>query len=85
MSNNEHESEGQARIQLSGLWKKKSQNGKSYYSGNLGSAQLQLWPNTYKEEGDKRPDLILYVVKRPPKPKPQEAENTATTSDEVPF
>jgi len=82
MSNNK--GEGQARIQLSGLWKQETQSGKAYYSGNLDpSVQLQLWPNKFKEEDDKRPDLILYVVKREPKKKPAEKEDKS--SDEVPF
>lgn len=83
MSNN-HEGEGQARIQLSGLWKQESKSGKVYYSGNLGTAQLQLWPNKYKEEGDNRPNMILYLVSRPRKPKPAEVQETRS-DDEVPF
>lgn len=82
MSNNKRE--GQARIQLSGLWKQQNQSGKVYYAGDLGpGAQLQLWPNKFKEEGDKRPDLILYLVKRGPKKKGDEREEKP--SDEVPF
>jgi len=61
----DNEKESGARIQLSGLWKQESKSGKAYYSGSLGpSVQLQLWPNKFKEEGDKGPDLILYLVKR---------------------
>lgn len=82
MSNNK--SEGQARIQLSGLWKQESRAGKTYYSGSLGpGAQLQLWPNKFKEEGDKRPDLILYIVKREPKKKPEDKEDKS--NEEVSF
>lgn len=86
MSDNEKESG--ARIQLSGLWKQESKAGKAYYSGNLGpNAQLQLFPNQYKEEGDKRPDLILYLVKREhkkkPEDKPQEPKDPG--DDSVPF
>jgi len=81
---NDNEKESGARIQLSGLWKQESRTGKTYYSGSLGpSVQLQLWPNKFKEEGDKRPDLILYLVKREPKKKPAESESKST--DEVPF
>ena len=81
---NDNEKESGARIQLSGLWKQESRTGKTYYSGSLGPAvQLQLWPNKFKEEGDKRPDLILYLVKREPKKKPDESESKST--DEVPF
>ncbi len=83
MSDN-NEKESGAMIQLSGLWKQESRSGKTYYSGSLGpGAQLQLWPNKFKEEGDKRPDLILYIVKREPKKKP--AENESKSTDEVPF
>ena len=85
MSNNEHEGEALNRIQLSGLWKQESKAGKVYYSGSLGQTTLQLWPNKYKEEGDKRPDLILYIVKRKPKPRPTEQTEGARTDDEVPF
>ena len=81
---NDNEKESGARIQLSGLWKQESRTGKTYYSGSLGpGAQLQLWPNKFKEEGDKRPDLILYLMKREPKKKPDESESKST--DEVPF
>ena len=80
----DNEKESGVRIQLSGLWKQESRAGKTYYSGNLGpSVQLHLWPNKFKEEGDKRPDLILYLVKREPKKKPAESESKST--DEVPF
>ena len=82
--NNENEKGSGARIQLSGLWKQESRSGNTYYSGSLGpSAQLQLWPNKFKEKSDKRPDLILYIVKREPKKKPAESESEST--DEVPF
>ena len=81
---NENEKERGAMIQLSGLWKQESRTGKTYYSGSLGpSVHLQLWPNKFKEEGDKRPDLILYLVKREPKKKLDESESKST--DEVPF
>jgi len=78
------EKESSSMIQLSGLWKQESKSGKTYYSGSLGpSVQLQLWPNKFKEDGDKRPDLILYIVKREPKKKPDEVRSTP--GDEVPF
>ncbi len=80
----DNEKESGAMIQLSGLGKQESRAGKTYYSGSLGpSVQLQLWPNKFKEKGDKRPDLILYLVKREPKKKPAEGESKST--DEVPF
>lgn len=83
---NENEREGGARIQLSGLWKQQSRTGKAYYSGSLGGVQLQLWPNKFKEAEDRRPDLILYLVKREPKKKEElPAKDDPANDDEVPF
>lgn len=84
---NENERDGAARIQLSGLWKQTSRAGKTYYSGSLGpNVQLQLFPNQYKKEGDNRPHLILYLVKREPKKKREELPRSEDPGeDEVPF
>jgi len=65
MSNNE---DAPARIKLCGLWKQTTKDGKVYYSGGFGyGAGLQLFTNKYKEGDPKKPDLILYVVKKKPK------------------
>jgi len=87
MSDNEHRCEGEAqRLQLSGMWKQESKTGKVYYSGSLGNLILQLWPNKFKEsQEDRKPDLILYVVKRKPKPRPTEQTEGAKTDEEVTF
>jgi len=82
----ENENEGGARIQLSGLWKQQSRAGKTYYSGSLGpNAQLQLFPNQYKKAEDRRPDLILYLVKREPKKREELPTKEDPGDDEVPF
>lgn len=84
----EDENAAQPMIQLSGLWKQESKSGKGYYSGNLGpNIQLQLWPNKYKQEGDKRPDLLLYIVKKEVKKRPPDEprESEDPGGDEVPF
>ena len=47
---------------LSGLWKNKGKDGKTYLSGNLsGSARLLVMPNEYKK-GEKDPDYFAYLV-----------------------
>lgn len=85
MADENSQEEGRCRIRMAGLWKSETRDGKTYYSGNLGpGAQLQLWPNEYKQEGDKRPNLVLYLVKRPPKKKPAESQDESGTGD-VPF
>ena len=78
MSNGE---DAPARIKLCGLWKQKTKDGKTYYSGGFGyGAGLQLFTNTYKGDDPKKPDLILYVVKR--KPKEEKDHPTGKTKDE---
>jgi len=78
------------RIRLAGLWKTETRSGKTFYSGSFGpSAQLQLFTNSYKEGDPKKPDLILYVVKREKKedrqPSRAEPENDKEWEDEIPF
>lgn len=54
---------------LSGLWKNKGKDGKTYLSGSLGSARLLVMPNGYKK-ADKDPDYIVYVVPAEKKAEP---------------
>jgi len=69
-------------IKLCGLWKSQTSEGKVYYSGGLSySTNILLFPNSYKKEGDKNPDLILYIGKREKKEKPEKKEQ----GDEIPF
>lgn len=46
---------------LSGLWKQKDKQGRTYLSGSLGSARLLVMPNDYKKT-EKEPDYVVYVV-----------------------
>jgi len=76
-------SEEQGLIKLTGLWKQEGKDGKIYYSGGLSySTNLLLFPNKYKQPGDKNPDLILYIAKKEKKPKPEEGSKV---SEDVPF
>jgi len=72
-----------ARIKLCGLWKQKTRDGKVYYSGGFGyGAGLQLFTNAYKEGDPKKPDLILYVVKKKPKDTQQDGNDRPTGKTE---
>jgi len=91
MSNND---DAPARIKLCGLWKQTTKDGKTYYSGGFGyGAGLQLFTNKYKEGDPKKPDLILYVVKRKPKDETRtdrdhptgNSEKEWEDKDEIPF
>ena len=74
-------------VKLTGLWKQKDKEGKTYYSGGLTySTNILLFPNSYKKEGDKQPDLNLFICKKKKKeekPKFQDSEDPG--GDEVPF
>ncbi len=79
----------QGMIKLCGLWKQQSkgEDAKTYYSGSLSySTNLLLFPNKYKEKGDKNSDLILYIAgkeKKEDKPKPKDAEDPG--EEDIPF
>ena len=50
-------------IKLTGLWEKKSKDGKVYYSGNLSStAKVLLFKNDNKKN-ERDPDLALYLTR----------------------
>ena len=74
-------------VKLAGLWKQEGKDEKVYYSGSLSySTNILLFPNSFKKEGDKQPDLNLFIARKEKKedrPKPQDAED-ARDSD-IPF
>lgn len=64
------------RIQLSGLWFRESKNGQVYLTGSFDKERakelietigdndkifISAFPNSYKEEGDKKPDWVVYI------------------------
>lgn len=50
-------------IKLTGLWKAKDKDGKSFLTGTLNPiTKLLVLPNSYKNEGDKNPDYFLYLA-----------------------
>ncbi len=46
---------------LTGLWKNKDKNGKTYLSGSLGLARLLVLPNDFKKK-DSDPDYTVLLV-----------------------
>lgn len=51
-------------LQLCGLWKNVSQgSGKTFYSGQLGSARILIFENGFKKAGSNEPDAIVYIAK----------------------
>lgn len=69
-------------IKLCGLWRGKTKEGATFYSGKLTySSQLLVFKNKYKKEDDKNPDLIVYVGEYKPKEKSAEPEE----NQDVPF
>ena len=65
-------------MKITGLYTGKSKDGKKYLSGNLSySTRIVIFQNKFKEEGDKNPDMIMYLCPRTHEKK----EDTADSSD----
>ena len=65
-------------IEISGLWKNESKDGKTVYLvGYMGKAKILVFKNTYKKAGTE-PDYIMYVDKKT-RPEKDDSEN------DVPF
>lgn len=60
---------GGSLVKLTGLWLNTARDGKTYFSGTLGSARVMIFVNSYKVEGDNAPDYIMYVSQKQDKPK----------------
>ena len=58
------------------IWKNKSKNGTTYYTGKLGDLNLIGFNN--QKENEKQPDVIFYVREEQKK-----KDNTTFTPDEV--
>lgn len=52
-------------VLIGGLWLHKDHEGRHFLSGSLGIAQLFVFKNKFKKEGDKYPDYRIYVARRP--------------------
>ena len=52
-------------LRVMGLWENKDRKGNKYLSGNLTtSVRVMVFKNSYKPEGGRDPDYILYVAQR---------------------
>ena len=67
-------------IKLTGLWKQKDKEGKSFLMGTLNPiAKLLVLPNSYKKEGDKSPDYFIYMAQNEKK---QQSASSQKEDDE---
>lgn len=62
------------KAKLTGLWKNKGKDGKTYLSGSLGLSKLMVYPNDYKK-GERDPDYVAYLV-QPDRKEKQEPQDT---------
>ena len=68
-------------IKITGLWKGKDKNGKTYFSGTMGGAKVLIFANNYKEE-DKHPDYIMYFAQKEDKKTQTQQERAKYTPDD---
>lgn len=52
-------------IRVMGLWENSDRRGNKYLSGNLTqNVRVMIFRNSYKQEGGRDPDYILYISQR---------------------
>lgn len=52
-------------VRVMGLWENTDRKGNKYFSGNLtNSVRVMIFKNSYKTEGSRDPEFILYVSQR---------------------
>ena len=52
-------------VRVMGLWENKDRKGNKYLSGNLTtSVRVMVFKNSFKQEGGRDPDYVLYVAQR---------------------
>jgi hypothetical protein len=63
-------------IKLTGLWREKDKDGRSYLTGSLNQiSKLLILPNTYKKDGDTSPDYFLYLTQNEKKIGPSKKDS----------
>lgn len=74
---------------IGALWKRKSQAGEKYLSGeveiNGEKIQISVWDVEKRFENPKYPDYRIYLVSRDDKPKEEQGERQEENGEEVPF
>lgn len=76
--------------QVLSLWKQKSQNDKTYYSGYInlgvnGQVKIVAFPNYNKEKDDNKPSLIGYLSNPVPKNDNENIDPDIMDDEEIPF
>jgi hypothetical protein len=66
--------EFQKGLTLTGLWKRQSQDGKTYLHGYFGFLKLMIFQNAYKNK-DTDPDYYAIVAAKPKKPDSQKSDD----------
>ena len=64
-------------MKLTGLWKSKTKDGKTYLSGNLGNIKVLVFTNDYKKK-DSDPDYNLFFAPKEEKDKPAASTSGAS-------
>lgn len=79
------------KIELFGLWRNTTKDGRVWYSGMLGKARVVVFENQYKKPGEKSPDLRVYLTEaakteqRPSAPSQEPAAPAHEDTSEIPF
>ncbi len=74
------------KVKLTGLWKNTDKNGQAYYAGNLSpTVRVMVFKNNFKQ-GERDPDLVVYLVPSEKKSAATEAKPSERPEDEdAPF
>jgi len=68
MLDNTQEAGKSELIRVMGLWEGVNKRGQKYLSGNLNqSTRVMIFRNSFKTEGSREPDYILYVSQSQPR------------------
>ena len=62
-------------IKLTGIWINTDKQGRKYMKGKLGTADILIYKNSYKKEGDKQPDYNLFLAENKKKEQSDQAND----------
>lgn len=67
MADNNQQDARSGLIRVMGLWENSDRRGNKYLSGNLTqNVRVMIFRNSYKQEGGRDPDYIVYISQRSP-------------------
>lgn len=65
MADNNQQDAKSGLIRVMGLWENSDRRGNKYLSGNLTqNVRVMIFRNSYKQEGGRDPDYIVYISQR---------------------